>query len=91
MQGKHTQKKEFNNIPFGLLIYMPVFCWNFMTSPVDVRKQSSSASIGAATCTLIGLPTVFNVPLQVPLCAVAIVAFGTPVFFFCMHLHVMLQ
>lgn len=62
-----------------------------MTSTVDMRQQSSSASIGAAACTLIGLPTVFDVPLQVPFCAVAVVAFGALVFFLCMHLHVMLQ
>jgi len=70
---------------------MPVFCRDLVSCPVDVGEESSSASIGAATGTVVGLPTVFYVPLEVPLSAVAIVAFKTLVFLLCMHLHEVLQ
>lgn len=70
---------------------MPVFCRDLVTHPVDVREESRPAGVGAATRASVGLSTVLDVSLQVPLGAVAIVALQALVFLLCVHLHEVLR
>lgn len=44
-------------------VFIPVFCGDLMTGPVDVREQGSSARVGAAAGALVGPPAVFYVSL----------------------------
>lgn len=71
--------------------HVPVFRGDLVTHPVDVGEKSRPAGVGAATRASVGLPTVFYVSLQVPLCAVAIVALQALVFLLCVHFHEVLR